>query len=71
MVSRDGKMPSSVRVECPNCGNLSPVSLQYMEGTTSDYQGVCKVRLEDCDNCGASLLLTVNIPEGLTSEGAS
>ena len=71
MVSRSGEMPSTLQVQCPNCGNLGTVSLQYVEGATSDYQGVCKFRLKDRDPCGVSLLLTVDIPEGTTPEDAS
>lgn len=68
MVSRDGKMPSSVQVECPNCGTDAHISLQYTNGSTNDYEGVCDARLEDGDPCGVSLLLTADIPEGMTTE---
>ena len=71
MVSRYGQMLSSVRVECPNCGANAHIPLQYTDGSTNDYEGVCDARLEDGDPCGVSLLLTVNIPEGIATEVAS
>ena len=71
MVSRFGEMPSIFRVECPNCGTNVDEPLRYTDGSTSDYEGVCDALLEDGDPCGVSLLLTVNIPEGITTEHAS
>jgi len=37
LVSRYGEMPSTVQVECPNCGAQATVSLQYMEGNKIGY----------------------------------
>ena len=71
MVSRCGETPSSVRVECPDCGADAQISLQYTDGSTNDYEGVCDARLEDGDLCGVALMLTANLPEGTTTEDGS
>ena len=65
MVSRQGELPSSIRVECPNCGFFSPVALSYAEGTTADYEAVCESELGAGGLCGAALLVTVTVPEDL------
>ena len=62
MVSRNCEMPSTLRVQCPNCDANTQLSLRYTDGSTSDYEGVCDSRLKDGDPCGVSLLLTVEIP---------
>lgn len=68
MVSRYGELPSTVRVQCPNCGDFAAISLSYTEGDTGDYEGVCDAELEGGGLCGASLLLTVTLPEEAAAE---
>ncbi len=63
MVSRYGKLPSTARVQCPNCGVFVVVSLRYTERNTGDYEGVCAEELESGGLCGATLLLTVSLPK--------
>ena len=71
MASRYGELPSAVRVQCPNCGVFAAVSLKYAEGDTGDYEGECDTKLEGGGLCGASLLLTVAIPQEATAEEVS
>ena len=66
MVSRSGQMTSTLKVECPNCGAQALVTLQYAQGGTSDYEGVCLEELADGSSCGTSLLLTVTLSEEAT-----
>ena len=68
IVSRYGELPSTVRVQCPNCGVLAAISLKYTEGDTGDYEGECDAGLKGGRLCGASLLLTVTIPEDAEAE---
>ena len=68
MVSPYGELPSTVRVQCPNCGVFAAISLKYTEGDTGDYEGVCDAELEGGGLCGASLLLTVTLPEEAAAE---
>ena len=63
MASRKGELPASIRVECPNCGYFSPVSLMFFEGGTGDYEGLCESELEAGGLCGAALLVTITISE--------
>ncbi len=63
MVDPPREFPSSIRVECPNCGGFSPVALRYVEGGTADYEGVCESELETEGLCGVALLVTVTLPE--------
>ena len=42
MVRRTGELPTTVQIECPGCGHSNSVSLQYSEGETADYEGVCE-----------------------------
>ena len=63
MVSRYGGLPSTARVQCPNCGVFVAVSLRYTERNTGDYEGVCAAELEGGGLCGATLLLTVSLPK--------
>ena len=60
MVSRYRELPSTVRVQCPNCGVFAYISLKYTEGDTGDYEVVCDAELEGGGLCGASLLLTIH-----------
>ena len=71
MVSRYGELPSTVRVQCPNCGVFASISLKYTEGDTGDYEGVCDAELEGGGLCGASLLLTVSLPKEATAKEVS
>jgi hypothetical protein len=68
MVSRYGELPSTVRVQCPNCGVFAAISLKYTEGDTGDYEGECHAELKGGRLCEASLLLTVTIPEEAAAE---
>ncbi len=68
MVSRYGELPSTLRVQCPNRGVLAAISLKYTEGDTGDYEGECEAELKGGRLCGASLLLTVTIPEEAAAE---
>ena len=63
IVSRYGKLPSTARIQCPNCGGVVAVSLRYRERNTGDYEGVCADELESGGLCGATLLLTVSLPK--------
>ena len=54
MVSRYGELPSTVRVQCPNCGVFASISLKYTEGDTGDYEGVCDAELERWRSLGNS-----------------
>lgn len=71
MVSRYGELPSTVRVQCPNCSVFASISLRYTEGDTGDYEGVCDAELEGGGLCGASLLLTVSLPKEATAKEVS
>ena len=63
-ISRDGKIPPSIEVKCPNCGLQSAIPLQFSDGNTIDYEGTCKVFIESPDTlCNTSLLITVTLPE--------
>ena len=33
MASRQGELPPTIRVECPNCGFFNPVALRFAEVT--------------------------------------
>ena len=68
MVRRAGELPTTVQIECPGCGHFNSVSLQYSEGETADYEGVCEGKLVWGGLCGASLLLTVTIMEEVDQE---
>ncbi len=63
MVSRYVELPSTARVQCPNCDAFVAVSLRYTERNTGDYEGVCAEELESGGLCGATLLLTVSLPK--------
>ena len=66
MVTRSGQTPSTLRVECPNCGGQATVALQYAQGETSDYEGVCLEELDNWGPCETSLLLTVTLSKEAT-----
>ena len=68
MVRRTGELPTTVQIQCPGCGHFSSISIQYSEGTTADYEGVCQGKLEGGGLCGTYLLLTVTIPEEVADE---
>ena len=63
MGSSQNEFPPSIRVECPNCGFFGPVTLTFAEGGTADYEGLCGSELPSGDVCGASLLVTVTLPD--------
>ena len=71
IVSRYGEFPSTVRVQCPNCGIFASISLKDTEGDTGDYEGICDADLEGGGLCGASLLLTVSLPVEATAKEGS
>ncbi len=63
-ISRDGKIPPSIEVKCPNCGLRSAIPLKYVDGATIDYEGMCKVAINAPDGlCNTALLITVTLPE--------
>ena len=65
MISHQGEFPSTIRVECPNCGQLGPLALRYAEGSTAEYEGLCESELEGGRLCGAALLVTATRTEDL------
>jgi len=69
MANRQGEFSPDIRVECPQCGCFSPVTLRYAEGNTGDYEGVCESELEAGGLCGAALLVTVTVPEDIEALG--
>jgi len=62
-IPRQNEFPPSIRVECPNCGFFSSVTLGFSETGTADYEGVCESELEGGGMCGAALLVTVTLLE--------
>ncbi len=63
-ISRDGRIPPSIEVKCPNCGLRSGIPLKYSEGNTIDYEGTCKVAINPPDGlCNTALLITVTLAE--------
>ena len=71
MVSRFGELPSTVRVQCPDCSVFASLSFQYTEGDRGDYEGVFDAEREGGGPCGASMLWTVTIPEEATAQAVS
>ena len=65
MANRPSDFPSSIRVECPNCGQLGPVAIRYAEGNTAEYEEVCESELEGGRLCGAALMVTVTRTEDI------
>ena len=63
MASSQGELPSSIRVECPNCGFFSPLTLMFFEGGTGDYEGMCESELPSGGPCGAALLVPITLSE--------
>ena len=63
MASRHSELPPSIRVECPNCGFFSPLTLMFFEGGIGDYEGLCESELASGGLCGAALLVTVTLSE--------
>lgn len=55
------QLPPNIRVECPNCGFFSSVTLRFAEGGTADYEGVSESELQASGLCGAALLVTVTL----------
>ncbi len=63
-IIRDGKIPPIIQVQCPNCGQVTSISLQHSDGATIDYEGTCTGRLvSPVGFCKESLLIKVTIPE--------
>ena len=64
MISRDGKIPPTIQVECPNCGLVTSIALQHSDGATIDYEGTCTGKFRSpVGLCKTLLLLTVTIPK--------
>ena len=63
--SRQSAFPSSIRVECPNCRQLSPVALTYSEGSTAEYESLCEAELEGGGLCGAALMVAATRTEDI------
>ena len=63
MSSYQSEFPSTIQVECANCGHLNPLGLRYVENGVADYEGVCENELEAGGHCGAASLVTVTRPE--------
>ena len=62
MVRHQNELPPTIRVECPNCGFFSPVTLRFSEAGTADYEGGCESELAGGGLCGTALLVTVTLP---------
>ena len=62
-ISRDGKIPPTIEVKCPNCGTVTSIALRYSNAATIDYEGTCTGILKPPGPCKTSLLITVTIPE--------
>ena len=65
MASRPNIFPSSIQVECPDCGQLGPVALRHAEGNTAEYEDLCEFELEGGRPCGAALMVTVTRTEDI------
>jgi hypothetical protein len=65
VVTRRGEFPATIRVECPNCGQLSPVALRSAEGSSAEYEDFCEGEPRGGSPCGTALLVTATRTEDL------
>ena len=63
-ISRDGKIPPTIQVECPNCGLITSIPMKFSDGATIDYEGLCTGSTRPPEVlCRTSILITFTIPE--------
>ena len=67
-ISEDGNIPSTIQVECPNCGRVTSIPMKFSDGPTIDYQGMCtgSIRVKGQLSptlCKTAILITYTIPE--------
>ncbi len=67
-ISKDGEIPPTIQVECPNCGRVSSIPMKYADGATIDYEGTCTGSIRVTGRplptlCKTAILITYSIPE--------
>ena len=67
-ISKDGQIPPTIPVKCPNCGRVSSIPMKYAHGATIDYEGMCTGSIRVTGRsaptpCKTTILITYTIPE--------